>query len=367
MRAWATCGFITIVLLVGLFGSEGLARRTYLDADQKAKLDAIQTILIHVLALTEHGKVDGTVIEDVVRQRLEELGYTVVISRDVPYDVRVNVKCEEQKTWSGTTRAGGDADQIGSPSRLWKGPACLFSYQLDGRDLGWYKEARTKFEDSGQAAQAANAPQPGPYAIQELAKQIREFDFPVMLAAEWGHNTRLFKLLNNPQTPNKRKIRIFSLMPQVESQQYIPLLKELIQDPEIAEEAIVAMSSAGSEAIPILTEIFHTQTDSAIRAAAAKGLGEIASLTGDPTITPPMLAYVVENLSHIKTSSDIDFPVMTEVVWSLGKLRNAKAVAPISELENKIWVIHDNSKEMAELREATSWTYKQIEMDSQIQ
>jgi HEAT repeat protein len=156
-------------------------------------------------------------------------------------------------------------------------------------------------------------------------------------------------------------------MPQVESQQYIPLLKELIQDPEIAEEAIVAMSSAGSEAIPLLTEIFHNQTDSAIRAAAAKGLGEIASLTGDPTITPPMLAYVVENLSHIKTSSDIDFPVMTEVVWSLGKLRNAKAVAPISELENKIWVIHDNSKEMAELREATSWTYKQIEMDSQIQ
>ncbi len=44
-----------------------------------------------------------------------------------------------------------------------------------------------------------------------------------------------------------------------------------------------------------------------------------------------------------------------------------KSIAPIYELQSKIWVILDNSKEMAELREATSWTYKQIEMDSQIQ
>ncbi|HBP87649.1 MAG: HEAT repeat domain-containing protein [Nitrospira sp.] len=367
MREWATCGFVTIVLLVGLLNSESFARRTYLDAEQKTKLDAIQTILIQVLALTERGKVDGTVIENVVRQRLEELGYSVVTSRDAPYDVKLNIKCEEQKKWSGTTRAGGDADNIGSPARLWKGPACLFSYQLDGRDLGWYKEARTKFEDSGQAAEAANVSESGLYAMQELAERIKEFDFPVLIAAEWGHDPRLIKLLNNPQTPNKRKLRILSLLPRVQSQQYFPLLKELIQDPELAEEAIVALSSAGSKAIPLLTEIFHTQTNSAIRAAAARGLGEVGAHTGDPTITPPMLAYVVENLSHLKTSSDIDFPVLTEVVWSLGKLRNEKSIAPIYELQSKIWVIYDNSKEMAELREATNWTYKQIELDGQIQ
>ncbi|MDR4482515.1 MAG: hypothetical protein R3B95_04595 [Nitrospirales bacterium] len=65
MRTWAACGFISIVLLVGLFGSESLARRTYLDQEQKAQLDGIQTIRVHVLALTERGKVDGTVIENV--------------------------------------------------------------------------------------------------------------------------------------------------------------------------------------------------------------------------------------------------------------------------------------------------------------
>ena len=366
MRAWATSVF-TVILLIGLFGSDGLARRTYLTPEQKTELEKIQTIRIHVLALTERGKVDGTAIQDIVQQRLEELGYTVVTNRDAPFDVIVNVKCEEQKKWVGTTRAGGDADHVDAPARLWKGPACLFSYLLDGRDLGWYKEARTRFEDPGEAARIANAPQSGPYAIQQLAERIQEFDFPVMIAAEWGHDTRLFELLNNPNTSNKRKLKILSLLPQVQSHDALPILKEMIQDKELAEEAIVALSTTGSDAIPLLTEIFHTQTDSAIRAAAAKGLGEIGSHTGDPAITPPLLDYLTENLKHLKTSTDIDFPVLTEVVWGLGKLRNEKSIKPIKELQTKVWLIYDTSKEMATLREATSWTYKQIDLDGQVQ
>jgi hypothetical protein len=358
---------LTVFLLIGLFGSEGLARRTYLTPEQKTQLDKIQTIRVHVLALTERGKVDGTAIEEIVRQRLEELGYTVVTNRDDSFDVMVTVKCEEQKKWVGTTRAGGDADHINAPARLWKGPACLFSYLLDGRDLGWYKEVRTTFEDAGEAAKIANATQSGPYAIQQLAERIREFDFPVMIAAEWGHDTRLFELLKNPNTSNKRKLKILSLLPQVQSHDALPFLKEMIQDKELAEEAIVALSSTGSDAIPLLTEIFHTQTDSAIRAAAAKGLGEIGSHTGDPAITPPLLAYLTENLKHLKTSTDIDFPVLTQVVWGLGKLRNEKSIKPINELQAKVWLIFDTSKEMADLREATSWTYKQIDLDGQVQ
>lgn len=366
MRAWTTSA-VTVFLLMGLFGAEGLARRTYLTPEQKTQLETIQTIRVHALALTERGKVDGTAIEDIVRQRLEELGYKVVTNRDDPYDVIVNVKCEEQKKWSGTTRAGGDADLAGAPARLWKGPACIFSYQLDGRDLGWYKEARTTFEDSGEAAKVANAPQAGSYAIQQLAERIRDFDFPVMLAVEWGHDTRLLELLKNPNTPNKRKLRILYLLPQVQSSDALPFLKDMIQDKELAEEAIVALSTTGSDAIPLLTKLFQTETDSAIRAAAAKGLGEIGAHTGDPSITPPLLAYLLERLKHLKTSTDIDFPVLTEVVWSLGKLRNEKSIKPIYELQGKIWLIYDTSKEMATLREATNWTYKQIDMDWQVQ
>jgi HEAT repeat protein len=203
--------------------------------------------------------------------------------------------------------------------------------------------------------------------MAQLAQRLQHFDFPVMLAAEWGHDTRLFTLLKDPNTSNPRKLKILSLLPEMQSHDALPYLKELIQDKELAEPAIIALASSGSEAIPLLTEVFQTSQDSAVRAAAAKGLGEIGSHTGDPTITPPILEYLVRSLQHMKTSADIDFPVLSEVVWSLGKLRNEKSIPPLRELEKKVWLIYDTSKEMEELRDATNWTIKQVDMDGQIQ
>ncbi len=366
MRFWFVRA-LSILVCLGILASEGLARRTYFTPEQKVQLQAIQTIWVKVLALTERGKVDGQVIQEVVQERLTALDYQVVTSREEPSDVMLMVKCEERKRWSGTTRGGGDADHMDAPARLWTGPACLFTYRLNGRDLGWQKEARTDFDDPLRAAKAANAAKSGPYAIAQLAQQLQTFDFPVMLAVEWGHDTRLFTLLKDPNTSKPRKLKILSLLPDVQSHAALPYLKEFIHDPELAEPAIVALSTTGSEAIPLLTEVFQTRTDSSIRAAAAKSLGEIGSHTGDPTITPPILDYLIEELKQMKTSDDIDFPVLTEVVWSLGKLRNERSIPPIAELEEKIWLIYDTSKEMAMLRDATNWTHKMVDMDGQIQ
>ncbi len=366
MRVWII-GAALVTLFLGIMASEGLARRTHFTPEQKAQLQAIHTVWVKVLALTERGKGDGQAIQDIIQERLTALAYQVVTSRDAPSDVMLMVKCEERKKWAGTTRAGGDADHLDAPARLWKGPACLFTYLLDGRDLGWQKEARTAFNDAVSAAKAANAPQSGSYAMAQLAQRLQDFDFPVMLAVEWGHDTRLFTLLKDPNTTTPRKIKILSLLPEIQSHEALPYLKEFLHDKELAEPAIIALASSGSEAIPLLTEIFQTSQDSAVRAAAAKGLGEIGSHTGDPTITPPILDYLVQSLPHMKTSADIDFPVLTEVVWSLGKLRNEKSIPPLRKLEEKVWLIYDTSKEMEELREATNWTIKQVDMDGQIQ
>ena len=366
MQVWIV-GIVLSAMCFGIIVSEGFARRTYFTLEQKAQLQAIQTIWVKVLALTERGKGNGQAIQDIIRERMEKLDYKVVTSRDESSDVMLMVKCEEQKKWSGTTREGGDADHADAPARLWKGPACHFSYRLNGRDLGWQKEARTAFEDPVSAAKAANAPKSGAYAMAQLAQRLQEFDFPVMLAAEWGHDTRLFTLLKDPNSTKTRKLKILSLLPEMQSHKALPYLKDLIEDPELAEPAIVALSATGSDAIPLLTEVFETHTDSRIQAAAAKGLGEIGAHTGDPTITPPILDYLIENLKTMKTSEDIDFPVLTEVVWSLGKLRNERSIPPMRELEEKVWLIYDTSKEMTELRDATNWTVKMVDMDGQIQ
>ncbi len=366
MRVWLLTVLLAI-MFIGIVASEGFARRTYFTPEQKVQLQAIQTIWVKVLALTERGKGDGKAIQDIIQKRLTSLGYDVVTSRDDTSDIMLMVKCEERKKWSGTTRAGGDADHADSPARLWTGPACHFSYRLDGRDLGWQKEARTDFEDPVSAAKAAQAPKSGPYALDQLAKRLETFDFPVMLAAEWGHDTRLFTLLENPKTPKSRKLKILSLLPEMESHDALPYLKSFFQDLEMAEPAVVALAAIGSDAIPLLTEVFQTHSDSKIRAAAAKGLGEIGAHTGDPAITPPILDYLIENLPNMNSSADIDFPVLTEVVWSLGKLRNENSIPPMRELEKKVWLIYDTSKEMTELRDATNWTIKMVDMDGQIQ
>ncbi len=358
---------VLVILCLGMVVSEGFARRTYFTPEQKIQLQAINTIWVKVLALTERGKGDGQTIQDIIQERLTNLGYQVVTTREEPSDVMLMVKCEERKKWSGTTRAGGDAEHLDSPARLWTGPACLFTYRLSGRDLGWQKEARTDFEDPVSAAKAANSQKSGPYAIAQLAERLEVFDFPIMLAAEWRHDSRLFTLLQDPKTPKARKLMILSLLPEMQSHEAFPYLQEFIHDPELAEPAIMALAASGSDAIPLLTEVFQTHTESPIRAAAAKGLGNIGAHTGDPTITPPILDYLIENLKKMKTSDDIDFPVLTEVVWSLGKLRNEDSIPPIRELEKNVWLIYDTSKEMAELRDATNWTVKMVDMDGQIQ
>ena len=208
MRVWII-RTVLVIMIFGIVSSEGLARRTHFTPEQKAQLQAIQTVWVKVLALTERGKAGGQPIQDIVQERLTTIGYQIATSREEPSDVMFMVKCEERKKWSGTTRSGGDADHADAPARLWTGPACLFTYLLNGRDLGWQKEARTDFEDPVSAAKAANAQKSGPYAIAQLAQRLQTFDFPVMIAAEWGQDTRLFKLLEDPKHIETTKIKDF--------------------------------------------------------------------------------------------------------------------------------------------------------------
>ena len=68
----------------------------------------------------------------------------------------------------------------------------------------------------------------------------------------------------------------------------------------------------------------------------------------------------------MKTSQDINFRVLTEVVWSIGKLRDDLSMDPMAELNEKVWLIYDNSQEMTNLREAANWTYKQLDLDGHV-
>jgi hypothetical protein len=355
---------VLVSCIVCLNFSSTEARRIHLTPEQQSQLSKANSILVRVLALTEKGPVDSSPFLQTISTRL--LDYTVATDPSQPHDIEFKVKCEERKTWTGTSATGGDVDLPDAPDRLWKGPACLLTYYLDHRDLDWKKEIRTLFPDAAQAAQKANEDNAGQYAMTHLNQRLAEYEFPLLLSAEWGQVERLLQLLENPKTTRLRKAKILSLLSDLQAEEALPNLTKLLESTDLQQETINALAGAGIESIPLLIDFFETSKESEIRAEAAKALGNVAAKSGDPRTIPPLVRYVSTILPGIKTSEDIDFPLLTEVVWAIGKSRWEGSLKPIGQLQEKVWLIFDNSKEMANLREATSWTYKQLDLDGHI-
>ena len=113
------------VFLFFLSFSFSEARRIHLTPEQQTQLASANSILVRVLALTEKGPTDSTTLVATITTRLKGLGYTVITDPAQPHDIEFKVKCEERKTWTGTSATGGDVELADAPDRLWKGPACL--------------------------------------------------------------------------------------------------------------------------------------------------------------------------------------------------------------------------------------------------
>ncbi|MDX2420557.1 MAG: HEAT repeat domain-containing protein, partial [Nitrospirota bacterium] len=280
-----------ILVLVGSFiclsYSSTEARRIHLTPEQQAQLANANSVLIKVLALTEKGPADSFPFIETITTRLQELNYTVVTDPAQPTDIEFKVNCEERKTLTGTSTTGGDVDLSDAPDRLWKGPACLLTYQLDHRDLDWKKEIRTSFPDADQAAQEANVDSAGQYAMTHLNQRLAEYEFPLLLSAEWGQVDRLLERLEHPKTPKLRKAKILSLLSDLQAQKALPKLTKLLESTDLQEETINALAGAGIDSIPLLIDFFETSKQSTIRAEAAKALGKVAAKSSDPRIIPP--------------------------------------------------------------------------------
>lgn len=345
---------IAFCLFLNLIHSSASAYREYFTPEQRAQLEKIQTVLVDVITITDKGGVNAGVLTDVVAQRLSELGYVVVRDPTRPHDVVFRMKCEQRKTWEGTTTAGGDADLPDAPSRLWKGPACQLTYLLGGMKIKWQKEVRTEFEDAVAAAQAARATDPGLYAMTKLQEALGKYEFPLLLAAEWGHADRLLTMLDSPDISQARKIKIMSLLGEMQADEALPKLKEALKDRDLAKQAIISMGNLGRDGIPLLVDIMSSSPQLEIQAAAAKGLGQIGGINGDASVVPPLLA----KLQDPKT----DWIVLTEVAWALGKVPDKRSIQPLYDLDKKLQAIRDpDNVILKKLKEAVFWAIKQCD------
>jgi hypothetical protein len=335
------------------------AYRDYFTMEQKAQLAKVQTVLVETIALTDKGPVETGPITEVVTRRLKELDYAVTTVTSQPHDVVLRVKCEQRKTWEGTTTMGSDADLPDSPSRVWKGPACQLSYLLGGTKIKWQKEVRTDFEDAAAAATAAQASDPGQYAMSNLKDRLDQYDFPVLLAAEWGQDERLLKLLDKSGTNELRKLKIITLLGEMITDEALPRLKEALKDKNLAKQAVLAIGNIGKDGIPILIDMLKHAKDPELQAAAAKGLGQVGSVHGDARIILPLLEML--------DAPGIDIRVQTEIAWALGRLPDKRSVEPLFALDRKLQKIRNDPPDplIKKLKEAVFWAIKQVYTEDQ--
>jgi hypothetical protein len=343
------------IVLALLLASDSWARQESFTPEQKAQLEKVDRVLVEVIALSDKGPIDPAALNDVVIKRMKEFSYTVLTDPAQPNDIVLKVKCEQRKTWEGTTNMGSDADLPDSPSRVWKGPACQLSYVLDGKKMGWRKEVRTDFADAQQAAEAAKAGDPAAYAMSKLRERLEDYDFPALITAEWGQDERLFKLYDDPATPPARKVKLIGLFGHLFSTKAVPRLLAGLKgdDVEIAKASALALGNIGQkDTTPTLIQTMKNGRPE-LRPSAAKALGVLGALHGDFTIVDPLL-------ETLKTD---DITLKTEVVWALGKLPDRRAYEPLFALQKSLYHVRENDADpkLVKLKEAVNWSIKQID------
>ena len=352
--------FVTLGLLLVL-SDPSWARRESLTVEQKNQLEHIDRVLITVLALSDKGNIDAGPLADVVATRMKEFDYTPVTDPTQPHDAELKIKCEQRKTWEGTTTMGSDADLPDAPSRIWKGPACQLGYLLNGKKMAWRKEVRTEFDDAQAAAALAKAGDPTTFAMTKLQTRLEEYDFPALITAEWGQEARLFRLYDDPKTPVARKVKLVALFGELFSVKAIPRLLDGLNGPDrsIAKASALALGNIGQkDTIPVLIKTMKSGAPD-LRAPAAKALGIVGALHGDFTIVDPLL----------ETLNTDDVAVKTEVAWALGKLPDMRAYEPLFTLQKSLYRVHENDSDpnLVKLKEAVNWSIKQIDTWEHVQ
>lgn len=328
-RMWSLALAVTLgALWMGTTPDSVQARKELLTTEEKEMVGRVERIHLETLLLTSRGPAEAEILNQVAATRLEQLGYSVIFDRHAPADAGVKIKCEEMKTWEGPERSGGDADSLDPAARLWKGPACQISYRIGTQSTDWRHEVRPR-KNSGQAAsQKAGEFGSSAEAVSALIEQLRQDDFPYLLATEWRHVNRLVAALDRPGIDKRNKARLIGLIGSTQSERAIPHLTTLLNDsdPDIAGAAATALGTVGNAGCiaPLLSLMASDRPNQ--RRAAAIGLGRLAPLYPNSEIVPTMLKALPAE------------PVETQIlmVRSLGKTTDRRILEPLRSLHRSV-------------------------------
>ena len=292
--------------------------------------------------------VDPTRVSEIVIFRMKELGFNVVTNPFSPHDVVVQLHCEETKTRKpvATSAQSSSLDLGERDSSL--GPPCLLNYQFQGKPIPWQRVDRIIFSEGVKTANQIIPEIPGAFIISYL----KQFEFPLLLSAEWGQTERLFRILQSAQTTVTRKKMIITLLGETQANHALPILINALKDEALVIDAARALGHFGEHARPYLISLLDNSNKPEVLAAAANGLGRVGAITGDTSSTSILLQVL--NRPHT------DWLVQTEVVWALGKAPDFGAFPALAKLEREIWVLQSKDPQLQQLRKAVDWSIREV-------
>jgi len=292
-------------------------------------------------------------VEKIVTKRMEELGYTVETDQFSPHDVVVQVTCGRVETKESRVQPSRSFSPrpIKNPD-LFNGPPCLFQYRFQGTLMPWLQVERVIYSEGVKAAKqlASRNPTAGPTLL--TLSYLKEFEFPLLLSAEWGQVDRLLRALRSPNTSLSRKEMIMVLLGEIQAEPAFEDLTDALEDKFLRPGAARALGEFGEMARPYLTSLLNTSTRPEVQVAAIHGLGRVGALTGDTSSTSLLL--------QILQAPGVNRRVQTEVVWALGKAPDFRAFPALAELERTIWMIPSNDPEVQKLRQAVDWSIREV-------
>ena len=295
--------------------------------------------------------IQPNVIIETLQHRLETLGYRVAQgSTHSPDGLLVQVDCQALHEKISSPSSGALKTPSANVQRL--SPPCRLAYRYQQEVIPWKKVDRFVYSESA-ATMKQLAALPRALKPQECAKQFFQFyDFPVLLAAEWGHVDRLLQVIHRPSTPVSRQRLILTVLGETHMEKGYPILIEKLQDFRVAKEAAQALGFFGLPAQKHLLPILQDYSNPLLQEAAAKGLGRIAATTGNSQHTPLYMKMVADSTVNIR--------VRTQLAWALGKAPDMRAFSTLLELEQQIWAQYSHDPQLQEFREAVDWSIREV-------
>jgi hypothetical protein len=342
-------------ILLGSWGMAGMSLSQLGDLRYSRilppRLSDVSTVGVRLELDTANPQMHISPILALIKFRLEQVGYTVVLPPASPSDeLWLHVICKGISPEQASPPVSVNPLRLSARNTSSRPPPCHLAYTYRGEWMHWKTVDRFIYAE-GISTMNTLVHQ-GRNPSEMICEFLHQYDFPILLATEWGHVNRIIQELNRPDASRTRQRLIMKMLGEIQDFKAFPILVEKLQDGKLAREGARALGNFGLRAQPHLLRVLQTASDPLLQAAAATGLGRIAATTGDSSPTPLFLDMI--------SNPTIDIRVKTELVWALGKAPDFRAFSTLTQLSQTIWTVYSNEPQLQQLREAVEWSIREV-------